>query len=119
MIVASPFIMKAGAKIQANWMGKVASATISIGVILCFFHPYVYLADWGILAWGVVLTYLALGGYVRDVFRQIRLIKEGKMERVTDESVKYTSSDNMQVIKEQPQDTEEVVANEVATDVEE
>ena len=119
MIVASPFIMKAGAKIQANWMGKVASATISIGVILCFFHPYVYLADWGILAWGVVLTYLALGGYVRDVFRQIRLIKEGKMERVTDESVKYTSSDNMQVIKEQPQDTEEVVANEVAADVEE
>ena len=100
MILASPFVMKAGAKIQANWMGKVASATISIGVMLCFFHPYVYLADWGILAWGVVLTYLALAGYVRDIFRQIRLIKEGKMERVTDESVKHTTSDNMQIIDE-------------------
>ena len=109
MIVASPFVIKTGAKIQANWMGKIASATISIGVILCFFHPYVYLADWGILAWGVVLTYLALAGYIKDILRQIRLIKAGKMERVTAESVKYTTPDNMQIIRPQ---NEEIVAKE-------
>lgn len=98
MVAMSPYIMKKGAKIQANWIGKLASATITIGIALCFFHPYVYLADWGILGWGVALTYFALIVYARDVFRQIRLINEGKMERVTDESVKHTSADNMQVI---------------------
>ena len=99
MILASPFIMKAGAKIQANWWGKISSATICIGVILCFFHPHLYFVDWGVLGLGIALSYVALGIYARDVFRQIRPIKEGKMERVTDESVKYTSSDNMQVIR--------------------
>jgi cardiolipin synthase len=99
MILASPFIMKAGAKIQANWWGKISSAIICIGVILCFFHPYIYFVDWGVLGLGITLSYVALGIYARDVFRQIKLIKEGKMERVTDESVKYTSSDNMHVIR--------------------
>ncbi|MBR2955667.1 MAG: CDP-alcohol phosphatidyltransferase family protein [Clostridia bacterium] len=94
MVLMSPFVMKRGAKIQANWMGKVASATISIGVILCFFHPYVYLADWGILAWGVALSYGALIGYIKEIVHQIKLIDAGKMERVTDESVKYTNAEN-------------------------
>ena len=98
MVIASPFIMKAGAKIQANWWGKISSAIICVGVITCFAHPYVYFVDWGILGLGITLSYVAMGIYARDVFRQIRLIKEGKMERVTDESVKYTSSDNMQII---------------------
>ncbi len=100
MICLAPLVMKRGAKVQANWMGKVASATISVGVILCFFHPYVYLADWGILAWGVALSYGALIGYIKEVVHQIKMIDAGKMERVTDESVKYTNAENTVVIKE-------------------
>lgn len=98
MICASPIIMKKGAKIQANWMGKVASATVSAGIMLAFFHPYVGYADWGILAWGLFLSYGALAGYIKEVFHQIKLINEGKMERVTDESVKYTNAENTEVI---------------------
>ena len=119
MILASPFILKAGAKIQANRWGKNSSLIICSGVILSFFHPDLYFGDWGILGLGLVLSYVALGVYARDVFRQIRLIKEGKMERVTSESVKYTSSDNMRTINPRQ---EEIVAKEddiadVASDV--
>ena len=90
-------------------MGKVASAPISIGVILCFFHPYVYLADWGILAWGVALTYGALFGYIKEIVHQIKLIDAGKMERVTDESVKYTNAENTALLK--PEEKAEEVAS--------
>ncbi len=114
MVLMAPYVMKRGAKVQANWMGKVASATISIGVILCFFHPYVHLADWGILAWGVVLTYGALLGYIKEIVHQIKMIDAGKMERVTDESVKYTNAENTAVIK--PMETEKVPVDEVASD---
>ena len=114
MILASPFIMKAGAKIQANKWGKASSFIICVGVILCFAHPYVYFVDWGILGVGLLLSYVALGVYARDVFRQIRLIKEGKMERVTDESVKYTSSDNMQIIVEKEETAVDVESTECA-----
>ena len=110
MVLMSPYVMKRGAKIQANWMGKVASATISIGVILCFFHPYVYLADWGILAWGVALTYGALFGYIKEIVHQIKLIDAGKMERVTDESVKYTNAENTALLKPEEK-VEEVAAD--------
>ena len=92
---------------------------ICVGVILCFAHPYVYFVDWGILGVGLLLSYVALGVYARDVFRQIRLIKEGKMERVTDESVKYTSSDNMRTINPKQEEIgakEDNVAD-VASDV--
>ncbi len=112
MISLSPLVMKKGAKIQANWMGKVGSATISVGVILAFFHPYIYLADWGILAWGVFLNYLALAGYIKEIVKQIKLIDAGKMERVTDESVKYTNADNTAIIKEVPDDVKVDVADE-------
>ncbi len=99
MICASPIIMKKGAKIQANWMGKVASATISAGIFLSFFHPQVYYADWGILAWGLCLSYAALAGYIKVIFTQIKKINAGEMERVTDDSVKYTSADNSEIVK--------------------
>ena len=110
MVAMSPYIMKKGAKIQANWIGKLASATITIGIALCFFHPYVYLADWGILAWGVALTYGALFGYIKEIVHQIKLIDAGKMERVTDESVKYTNAENTALLKPEEK-VEEVAAD--------
>lgn len=94
MVCAAPLVMKKGAKVQANWMGKVASFTVSVGVILAFFHPYVAFADWGILAWGVCLSYGAAFGYLFDIIRQIRKINSGEMEKVTAESAKTTDSGN-------------------------
>ena len=94
MVCASPLVMKKGAKVQANWMGKVASFTVSVGVILSFFHPYVMYADWGILSWGICLSYGAAVNYLVDIIRQIRKINSGEMERVTSESAKTTDSSN-------------------------
>lgn len=94
MVCVAPLVMKKGAKVQANWMGKVASFTVSVGVILAFFHPYVAFADWGILAWGVCLSYAAAIGYLIDIIRQIRKINRGEMEKVTAESAKTTDSSN-------------------------
>lgn len=36
MVCIAPLVMKKGAKVQANWLGKVASFTVSVGVILAF-----------------------------------------------------------------------------------
>ncbi len=94
MVCASPLVMKKGAKVQANWMGKVASFTVSVGVILSFFHPYVMYADWGILSWGICLSYGAAVNYLVDIIRQIRKINSGEMKRVTSESAKTTDSSN-------------------------
>ena len=94
MVCAAPAVMKKGAKVQANWMGKVASFTVSVGVLLAFFHPYVAFADWGILAWGVCMSYAAAIGYLADILRQIRKINRGEMQAVTAESAKTTDSSN-------------------------
>lgn len=94
MVCAAPAVMKKGAKVQANWMGKVASFTVSVGVLLAFFHPYVAFADWGILACGVCMSYAAAIGYLADILRQIRKINRGEMQAVTAESAKTTDSSN-------------------------
>lgn len=94
MVCAAPIVMKKGAKVQANWMGKVASFTVSVGVILAFFHPYVAFADWGILSWGICLSYGAAFGYLFDIVKQIRKINRGEMARATADSVKTTDSSN-------------------------
>lgn len=88
MILIAPIVMKKGAKVKANWMGKIASATVSLGIVLCFFHNYVAYADWGILAWGVVLSYAAGFNYLFDILKQIKKINRGEMEAATAEGVK-------------------------------
>ena len=82
------YVMKKGATVKANWLGKVSSFTISIGVILAFFHQYVQYADWGILAWGIALSYAAACAYLVDVMKQVKLIKSGELKASSAESVK-------------------------------
>ncbi len=82
------YVMKKGATVKANWLGKVSSFTISIGVILAFFHNYVQYADWGILAWGIVLSYAAAFAYLADVAKQVKKIKSGELKASSAESVK-------------------------------
>lgn len=88
MICLSPLVMKKGAKVKANWMGKIASVTVSLGIVLAFFHPYLYYADWGILAWGIALSYGAGFNYLFDILKQIKKIDAGEMEAATAEGVR-------------------------------
>lgn len=80
--------IKKGVTVKANWLGKVASFTVSIGVILAFFHNYVYLADWGILAWGIALSYAAACAYLVDSIKQVKRIERGEQAATSAESVK-------------------------------
>ena len=82
------YVLKKGATVKANWLVKVSSFTILVGVILGCFHNYVQYADWGILAWGIALTYAAAGAYLLDVIRQVKLIERGEMKATSAESAK-------------------------------
>lgn len=93
--VIAIYVMRKGATVKANWLGKVSSFTISIGVILGFFHQYVAYADWGILAWGIAMSYAAAANYGKQTFKAVKLIKEGKMEAATSEAVKAKDQANV------------------------
>ena len=82
------YVMKKGATVKANWLGKVSSFTISVGVILGFFHNYVQDADWGILAWGIALSYAAACAYLADVMKQVKMIANGEMKAISAETAK-------------------------------
>ncbi|MCM1306705.1 MAG: CDP-alcohol phosphatidyltransferase family protein [Bacteroides sp.] len=82
------YVIKKGATVKANWLGKVSSFTISVGVILGFFHNYVQYADWGILAWGIVLSYAAAFSYLADVVKQVKRISSGEMQAISAETAK-------------------------------
>ncbi len=82
------YVLRKGVSMKANWLGKVSSFTISLGVILGFFHQYVGYADWGILAWGIVMSYAAAFNYLADVIKQVKRIDRGEQEIASPESVK-------------------------------
>ncbi len=88
MIIASPIVIKKGATVKANWLGKISSVTVSLGIFLSFFHPYVLCADWGILAWGIALSYAAGINYLVDIVKQILNIEKGERQAATADSVK-------------------------------
>jgi phosphatidylglycerophosphate synthase len=97
MICVAPVVAKKGVKVKANWLGKIASATLSLGIILSFFHPYLYYADWGILAWGVAQSYAAAVNYLVDILKQLKMIKRGEMKAYSPESIK---EEDMEIVRE-------------------
>ncbi len=102
--IIAGYVLKKGATVKANWLGKVSSFTISIGVILGFFHNYVQYADWGILAWGIALSYGAAFNYLIDVAKQVKKIGKGEMEAATAESVK---EEDQKIVQEKKDGTYE------------
>ena len=76
LVSMAPVAMKKKAKVEANMLGKVASFTVSVGVILGFFHPFLHFADWGILAWGITLGWASAISYLKDVIVQARLVSK-------------------------------------------
>ena len=47
-----------------------------------------YLADWGIIGWGTVLTYLSGFNYAIQIAKEAKKLKNGEIEKVTSESVR-------------------------------
>lgn len=88
MFCISLAVLKAGIEVKANWLGKVASLTLCVGIIVAFFHDKVFLADWGIIGWGTVLTYLSGFNYAIQISKQAKKLKSGEIEKVTSESVR-------------------------------
>ncbi len=102
--IIAGYVLKKGATVKANWLGKVSSFTISIGVILGFFHDYVQYADWGILAWGIAMSYGAAFNYLADVVKQVKKIDKGEMQAATAESVKQ---EDQKIVQEKKDGTYE------------
>lgn len=88
MFCISLVVLKAGIEVKANWLGKVASLTLCVGIIVAFFHDKVFLADWGIIGWGTVLTYLSGFNYAIQISKQAKKLKSGEIAKVTSESVR-------------------------------
>lgn len=87
MIVVGAFVINA-VNVQANMLGKVASAIISCGIILCFFHEHIsklwgdYGIDWIVVTIGLVLNWSAAVNYAIGTFKQL---KENKAKKAAGE----------------------------------
>lgn len=82
MVVCGYFLVSNKIVLQANSMGKIASFTLSMGVIASFFHTF--FVEWGvyvhwiILGIGIVLTYIAFFIYGKDALIDFKRIKQQK-----------------------------------------
>jgi len=78
MIVGGIYIANDNKMVKANRMGKIASATISAGVFMCYFHAFfadkVFYLDWIVLGAGVFLTYVAFVNYCKQSLPIIKRI---------------------------------------------
>lgn len=85
MVVGGIFMANNSKLIQANKIGKVASATISLGVFMSYFHAFfqdkVFYLDWIVLGIGVVLTYIAFFNYLKQAIVIIKRILADKREQ--------------------------------------
>lgn len=84
MIIVSTFVVNE-VDIKANMMGKVASATISVGLIACFFHPFItklwgeFGLDWILVTIGLVLNWGAAFNYLAQTVHQLKANKAAKL----------------------------------------
>ncbi len=94
-IALSGICAKTGVVMPANAMGKIASATLSAGIILTFFHPYVAPWDWAVMAVATCQTYYAFFTYLKIGVKQMIEIKKKKDngEKIDDEIVVDTNSE--------------------------
>ena len=106
MIVVGSFLFN-DVNIKANMLGKVASATLSVGMIACFFHPFIaklwgeYGLDWIVVTIGLVLNWIAAINYAIDASKQYKenqLAEANKQnaseENVSEEAANVENEDN-------------------------
>lgn len=82
MVLGGIYMAGDSKNIKANYMGKVASATLSLAIIMSFFHPFwatkVFYLDWIVLGIGLVLTYMAFFNYLKQAVAIIKGIMAKK-----------------------------------------
>lgn len=86
MIIGGLVLVKYSQPIKANYVGKVASALLSLGVFMSFFHEFfkdkAFYADWIVIGIAIIITYVAFAGYLKQaipVFKiTLKALKEGK-----------------------------------------
>lgn len=95
MVVGGIFMAGDSKNIKANYMGKVASATLSLAIVMSYFHAFwadkVFYLDWIVLGIGLVLTYMAFFNYLKqaiDIIKGIlarkKAAKEGAQTEIAD-----------------------------------
>lgn len=80
MIFLAPVVAKKGILVKANEAGKIASATLSGGIILCFFHPYLKYWDWAIVLTAVAQSYYSAANYLKEILKQLKEMKKQNPE---------------------------------------
>ncbi len=91
MVVVGSLIVN-DVNIKSNMLGKVASAIISVGIILCFFHNYIKVLwgdfgfDWIVVTIGLVLNWAAAINYAIDLIP--KSIAEKKRKKLEQEKAK-------------------------------
>lgn len=94
MIVVGSFLFN-DVNIKANMLGKVASATLSVGMIACFFHPFIaklwgeYGLDWIVVTIGLVLNWIAAINYAIDASKQYKenQLAEANKQNASEENI--------------------------------
>ncbi len=115
MICMSPILLKKKIVIQAVFAGKIASAVISGGLVLTFFHKllvgawsfsvgtFVASADWIVMLVGCVLAVYALATYFALMLKELKkfdvAFKAGEIDEygnkiVTEETSENATEDN-------------------------
>lgn len=117
MVVGGIFMAGDSKNIKANYMGKVASATISVAIIMSFFHPFwadkVFYLDWIVLGIGLVLTYIAFFNYLKQAIVIIKGIlakrkaqKEGLTEDAAEKEDAGAEAEKVEVEIVEPDDSD-------------
>lgn len=90
MVVGGSFFMNK-VNVQSNMLGKVASAIISGGIILCFFHKLfceylweTYSLDWIVVTVGLILNWAAAIAYLAGALKDYKKLK--KEQEATDQA---------------------------------
>lgn len=116
MIVIGSFIVN-DIDIKANMLGKVASAIISCGIIMCFFHKYIcqylwgtFSLDWIVITIGLILNWAAAINYAVDASKQYKAnkLKTANAENETEETV---AEEKVETATEESEKAESVEEN--------
>ncbi|MBO8424248.1 MAG: CDP-diacylglycerol--glycerol-3-phosphate 3-phosphatidyltransferase [Firmicutes bacterium] len=112
MVVGGIFMAGDSKNIKANYMGKVASATLSLAIVMSYFHAFwadkVFYLDWIVLGIGLVLTYIAFFNYLKqaiDIIKGILARKKAAKEGAQTESAETDDAVAVVADKDEAEDT--------------
>ncbi|MFA5449598.1 MAG: CDP-diacylglycerol--glycerol-3-phosphate 3-phosphatidyltransferase [Clostridia bacterium] len=92
MVVGGVVLVKRGTVVQAHMLGKVASVSISVGIVMSYFHKFfydilpAYPIDWMVLTVGVILTYTAFFSYLKAALAMPKNDGEANKADITEDT---------------------------------